>query len=427
VGNKRIITVFGFEFSYIHKDKSIKNYSKKDCFKYISSLDVNDNVSDTFVPITKSAPLKENNIKLIAFYLPQFYPIALNNDNFGQGFTEWFNVTKMIPQFVGHYQPHLPIDVGFYDLSHEDIMFRQIELAKLYGIFGFCAYYYWFAGEKLLNKPFENYLNNKNLDFPFCFCWALENWNRKWDSGNQELIIEQKFEVEYCQDFFDDFLPFVDDKRYIKISQKPVLLVYKTHLFDRQKVKAFFDKLRLLFKENRRTDINLFCVRTNDMFLNGTFDDDPASWGFDAYVDFPPHNLIHNKDLGVKKLSGFVQKDFRGRVFDMGTFIKKGLYKNIKSTYKLFQGCFPSWDDCARNAKSRAGVFDGLTTDLYKQWLAYLIDWTKRNHNKDEQIVFINAWNEWAEGAHLEPDRKNGYAYLQATKEALEESQKGSN
>ncbi|MDR2708760.1 MAG: glycoside hydrolase family 99-like domain-containing protein [Elusimicrobiota bacterium] len=393
--------------------------------QFVKFLENKDN-RDSFVSITKLEP-KKFDTKIIAFYLPQFYPIALNNAHHGQGFTEWFNVTKAFPNFTGHHQPHLPIDVGFYDLTHTDVMFRQIELAKLYGVYGFCAHYYWFSGEKLLNKPFENYLADKRLDLPFCFCWALENWTRKWDTGTQELIIEQKFQDSDAQKFFDDIKPFWQDERYIRIDSKPILIIYKPHLFEKQKVVAFLDKLRKLSKQNGIGDLYIIYARTADLFEKGIAENDSAQWGFDAYCDFPPHNLRNNIDkslnVPVKKLQGYINPKFEGTVYDMQKYIDDEIYKRQKNDgYTLFKTCFPLWDNTPRFQRNPS-IMDGMTPELYKKWLLYSIDWTKRNHDKNSQIVFINAWNEWAEGAHLEPCRRYGYAFLEATRSALEMSQ----
>ena len=405
------------------KDKKNKAHYE-DFVKY---LETKDN-KDCFAPLKDFEAKQSFDSKLIAFYLPQFYPIPLNDANHGKGFTEWFNVTKAQPLFTDHYQPRLPIDVGFYNLEHEDIMFRQIELARMHGLHGFCAHYYWFSGEKLLNKPFENYLKNKSLNFPFCFCWALENWTRLWDSETKELIIAQRFDPKDVRRFFDDIAPYFRDERYIKIAGKPVLVVYKPHLFEREKIRAFFDGLRELTIKNNIGDLYLIYARTSEMFESGSHAGSPKDWGFDAYVDFPPHNLRNNKNAMLnapqKKIEGYIHPDFEGMIYDMKAYVEKKIYERTDNDCEfLFKACFPSWDNTPRFPKNSSVLF-GLSPELYKQWLKYCILWTRQNRAKDEQIIFINAWNEWAEGAHLEPDRKYGYAYLQATRQALIETQK---
>lgn len=369
--------------------------------------------SPNFVPISKTFyAKKENDAKLIAFYLPQFHTFPLNDENFGRGFTEWTNVTKAVPHFTGHNQPQLPIDVGFYDLSHDDVMYRQIELAKMYGIYAFCFHYYWFSGDRLMEKPIFNWLNNKDLDFPFCLCWANENWSKLWDGGNKELLKKQELKEDDDEKFFNDILPFFKDSRYIKINNKPLLIVYNPLTFKNKRFLKFVDKIQTMAK-NCGFD-GVYLSATNCRGFNSQ-----KEWKFDSVIEFPPHNLQISKF--VQMHNKFYDSNFIATVYDMAHYIKTKQYI-YDSDNNVFKGVFPSWDNTARKAYTGAGVYHGETPELYKQWLSDCIKWTKENHAKDEQFVFINAWNEWAEGAHLEPDQRYGYAYLQATKEALEET-----
>ena len=401
----------------------MKNYIKRqDAIEYLQYLKKR---SDDFVPITDSDFTNPNDIKLLAFYLPQFHSIELNDKYHGKGFTEWDSVVKTRPAFIGHYQPHLPIDVGFYDLSHEDIMFRQIELAKKYGIYGFCAYYYWFSGKKLLDKPFENYLKNKKLDFPYCFCWDCGSWRNFWNRGQGEMIIEQKTTVQDAPRLCNDLLPHFNDPRYIKISGKPVFAMFAPKsLGNIQEIKLFTNALR----DNMRKhglEIFLILIRTNDMYVDGTWNLNPEKFGFDAFSDFPPHNLENITPRALecpkKTVAGYHAYNV-AQVWDIKSYIEKQIYAKVKEKYKVFKSIFPSWDNVPRHFENGGGhIFYGETPDLYKQWLTWSIEWTYQNHSEQERIIFINAWNEWAEGAHLEPDHKFGYAYLQKTREALEE------
>jgi len=363
---------------------------------------------ENFVNITTKPYSGMNTVKPIALYLPQFHSIPLNDKSFGRGFTEWTNVTKAIPQFNGHYQPHLPIDVGFYDLSKPDVMYRQVELAKMYGIYGFCFHYYWFSGERLLEAPIFNYLNNKDLDMPFCLCWANENWSKLWDGGNKELLMTQELKDNDDEKFFYDILPFFKDERYIKINNKPVLLIYRLNLFEEERIKTFVKKIKTLAKKEGFDDIHIIGSIVNKCT-------DPTIYGADAAMEFPPH-YVKQKSAKIN----YVNKNFVGKIIDLKKYINQRQY--IKECdFKLYKGIFPSWDNTARKAMSNAWVFIS-NPKLYKTWLIDLINWTKENHKIEEQFIFINAWNEWAEGAHLEPDQKYGYAYLQATKDALEET-----
>ena len=169
---------------------------------------------------------RENDTKVIAYYLPQFHQMEINNKFHGQGFTEWTNTSRAIPLFAGHYQPHIPYDVGYYDLKNPETMQRQIYLAKHYGIYGFCFYYYWFSGKRIMEEPLKMLYKHKDWNMPFCINWANENWTSKWDGGNREIILEQKLADGDDKKFMADVLPYMKDKRYIKINGKPVLVIY---------------------------------------------------------------------------------------------------------------------------------------------------------------------------------------------------------
>lgn len=400
----KVITILGI------KVKIRRKYGIKYKQKYYSYYVNNENLSkERFVPITDMPCNNNSTIKPIAFYLPQFHSIELNDKNFGKGFTEWNNVAKAIPQFVGHNQPQLPYDVGFYNLSNDNIMVRQIELAKLYGIYGFCFHYYWFSGKRLLEKPIFNYLNNKNLNFPFCFCWANENWSKLWDGGNKEIILEQKLNDDDDAKFFYDILPFFKDERYIKIDNKPVLIIYRLGLFEKERANTFIQNIRTLSKKEGFEDIYVIGAKTFDVDID-------AGFLIDAAVEFPPHclgSVVERVDVG------YINPNFVGNIVNIDNYVRFNCMTEVNK--RLFKTVFPGWDNTARKAKTGANIFM-CDPVLYKIWLKNIIKWTKVNHNREqERFIFINAWNEWAEGAHLEPDQRYGYAYLQATKEALEE------
>lgn len=385
----------------------VKHYRKLN--NYVSYISKQLNRNEQFVKIAdKPYEFQKDKTKLIAFYLPQYHSIPLNDKHYGKGFTDWLNVVKSIPQWTGHYQPRLPADMGFYDLTDINVIKRQVELAKLYGIYGFCFHYYWFSGNKLLEKPVNMLLENKNINMPFCICWANENWSTQWDGGNRQIIMKQDLQSDDGDKFFNDILPFIRDARYIKINNKPVLIIYKPDLFNKNLFLNFISKLREKSKENGFDDIYIITAKF-------TFEDRITDWGIDACVEFPPHRM---KELITDDISEYINPQFIGMIYNMQDYIlnKKHLYETSEKTFKTV---FPSWDNSARKAYSGALVFNKMSPDLYKSWLKDCIDWTKKNNTKDEQFVFINAWNEWAEGAYLEPDQKYGYAYLKATAESI--------
>lgn len=216
---------------------------------------------------------KENAVRVIALYLPQYHQFEENNRWHGRGFTEWTNVTAARPMFAGHYQPKLPIDVGFYDLTHDDAMKRQVELAQNYGIGGFAFYYYWFSGKKLMEKPVYNYLANPALNLPFCLHWANENWSKRWDGGNRELLMEQTFSREDFEPFAKDLLPFFQDPRYIRVNGRPLFIVYRPAPIGKELFRAFTAYLKQFGREHGVGEPYIVATKAFGFY------DNPADWG----------------------------------------------------------------------------------------------------------------------------------------------------
>lgn len=346
---------------------------------------------------------KENNsVKYIAFYLPQFHSIPENDEWWGKGFTEWTNVTRAMPMYVGHYQPHLPGELGFYNLEDTKTMRKQIELAKNYGIYGFCFYYYWFNGKKLLEKPLENLYQNKNMDFPYCICWANENWTRRWDGEENSILIGQEHSPENDVAFINDIIKYFKDDRYIKVGEKPVLIIYRADIIPN--IKNTVNIWREICRKNGIGELFIIGAKTFG-FIS------PDEYGLDAEVEFPPHGLINYN----AKVDGFttINRDYTGQFFDYKQLVEEKEYLT-ESEYRTFKTAFPSWDNTSRKPNS-SFIFHGSTPELYKEWLSDITKYTIEHLPLKERFVFINAWNEWAEGAHLEPDRRYGYAYLDAT------------
>lgn len=403
-GSHKVITILGLKIKF----KKFKNQTKKLKAEYTDWLiDKSKNGEHSFVDFKENMKLNYDIQKLIAFYLPQFHTFKENDEWHGRGFSEWTNVTKSIPRYTGHHQPQLPIDVGFYDLSTDKVMYRQIELAKNYGIYGFCFHYYWFSGKRLMETPIFNFLNNKNLDMPFCLCWANENWSKLWDGGNKEVLMEQKLQEDDGVKFINDIMPFFKDERYIKKDNKPVLIIYRPQMFGVEKFKKFVSDIKQGAINEGFDGIYLIMVRTCTV--------SPFVYNMDAGLEFPP--LCMHDSLNRRKIKSFQDPNFIGNVFDMSEYILNEKYF-ASTDYPLYKGVFPAWDNSARKAYTKSSVYE-TSPKLYKTWLKGCIEYSKEN-NYD--FIFINAWNEWAEGAHLEPDQKYGYAYLQATYDALYET-----
>lgn len=366
-----------------------------------------------YVAITESPyHKKEGDCKIIAYYLTQFHPDKHNENWWGKGITEWNHVTRAVPQFVGHYQPRFPGELGYYDLRIVDNMKRQIELAKMYGIYGFSFYYYWFNGERLLEQPLEMFLNHaEKLDYPFSLCWANENWTRRFDGSDSEILMEQPTSFSSYKMVITDMIRFFKDKRYIKVNGKSLLTVYRPSLIPKpDKVLQYW---RDYAAQNGCGELYIMAVKEN------MIEQDWLGIGFDAITEFHPGTLYKNCRNITDQLE-YMRQDFCGEVFSYRDIVERKSYFTYQ-TSKLYRAIMPMWDNTARR-DNKGMIFHGSTPKLYKEWLKDLITEAKSRDDLEDCMVFVNAWNEWGEGAYLEPDRKFGYAYLQATKEALEET-----
>lgn len=371
-----------------------------------------------------------NKTKIITFYLPQYHPIPENDLWWGKDFTDWINVKKAKPRYMGHYQPHIPSELGYYDLRDEKIRNAQAELAKEHGIFGFCYYHYWFNGKMLLEKPFNEVLNSKKPDFPFCLCWANENWTRRWDGLDSEILMQQNY-AEYDVKFHIDWLSNAfKDPRYIRINNKPLFLIYNASGITN--LPEIIKTYRINAKNNGIDDIYICSVKSIHNKLNDT---EAISYGFDALVEFIPGTeekipvklsglpryflfKIINKFLNITRLSKFIGKLPVTSIHDYNKFANLNIdKKDFKE--KTFPCVIPSWDNSAR--KRMSASIQNTDSNIFKKWLISSFKKVE-DYDNDEKIVFINAWNEWAEGCHLEPDLKNGRKFLNAVKQSLEEN-----
>jgi lipopolysaccharide biosynthesis protein len=362
-------------------------------------------IQSDYVPIATDTPISDVMITVIAFYLPQFHPILENDQWWGAGFTEWTNVTKATPQFEGHYQPHFPGELGYYDLRVPDVQARQVALAKLYGVGAFCFYFYWFGGKRLLERPILQFLNDKKLDLSFCLCWANENWSRRWDGLDQEILISQSHSKDDDIAFISYISKYLLDPRYLRIDGKPVLLVYRpSELPSASETAATW---REWCRDNGVGEIYLAYTQSFTAV-------DPLDYGFDGAVEFPPNNsappdVTHT----VKKIN----PAFSGTIYDWKVFVERSR-RYSKPKYDLYRGVSPSWDNEARKP-GRGTVFVGSTPREFEEWVYNAsVDTIRRFARRDRRLVFVNAWNEWAEGAHLEPDKRYGYAWLDAVRRA---------
>lgn len=338
--------------------------------------------------------------KVIAYYLPQFHPVEVNDQNWGVGFTEWTNVTKALPQYQGHYQPHLPAETGFYDLRNPDSMALQVELAQQYGVGGFCFHYYWFGGQRVLEMPLNQFVANRELALPFCVCWANENWTRRWDGAESEVILQQSYGLDSWQQFIEDLLPLFNDPRYIRVDGKPLLVVYRPGLIpETQKVLAMWRKMA---EAAGLPGLWLVCAQTFGLV-------DPRPLGFDAAVEFPPHK-IHDR-IDAVPAPDLWNPHFTGKVWNYSDAVGESMSRP-KEPYPLYRTAFPSWDNEARRTGTSFSFLDANPAE-FGEWLSTCASYARETLPPGQQFVFVNAWNEWAEGAHIEPDRHFGCAWLE--------------
>ena len=380
----------------------------------------------------------------IAIYLPQFHPVAENNEWWGEGFTEWTNVTRAVPAFEGHYQPHLPANLGFYDLRVPETRAAQAEMARKYGIYGFCYYHYWFNGRRILERPFTEVFESGKPDFPFMLCWANENWTRKWDGGEHNILLRQDYSEEDDRAHIKVLLQFFKDPRYIKIDGKPVFAVYRSSLFP-----DMAHTIKVWRQEAEKAGMQLYLCHFETF---GAYGAEPMKAGFDAAIDFPPHGInqntnILNRAIPLNKLktlkdeiswetirnsyrsrtekifrrnyTDFVKNRLDGVAVKYADFVEESvkLLQTRNLDYKIYPCITPCWDNYARRKKGFYITHES-TPELYEKWLQQALE-TTNVYSPQENLFFINAWNEWAEGNHLEPDQKWGFQYLEATHRAF--------
>jgi hypothetical protein len=347
--------------------------------------------------------------RLIAFYLPQYHPIPENDAWWGKGFTEWTNVVKARTALPGHYQPHLPADLGFYDLRVAEVRAAQAAMARAAGVHGFCYYHYWFGdGRRLLGRPFEEVLSSGQPVFPFCLCWANENWTRRWDGREREVLMAQRYGDDDHRMHVRWLAKAFRDPRYIRVDGRPLFLVYRAgHLPDPARTTALW---RAEARSLGLGELYLANVQGHDRMP-------PGPNGFDAAVEFQPATYA----------LGYAARIGGHDVYSYAAVVRQ-MTGTSRPPYPRFPCVTPSWDNTARRAAG-ATILQGATPALYQHWLEQILIREMRAAPGGEcpgmPFVFINAWNEWAEGNHLEPDQRWGDGYLIATRNAVRNASSG--
>ena len=367
-------------------------------------------------------------------YFPQLHSIPENDQWWGKGFTDWVNVKKAEPLFEGHNQPRVPLNNNYYDQSKLDTLRWQTDLAKKYGIYGFCHYHYWFDGKQLLETPTNLMLDNKDIDMPFCLSWANETWSKRWDGRDHHILIQQTHPAveESWSKHFDYLIRAWTDERAIKIDGKPVFIIYRPQRIDKidemlgywqKKAKEHGLKGLYFIFQKQYEHPNKKCIKS-----------------FDAVFQFQPFEAIYSDGYkaGSRRyafLRGLFDK-MPSLVQSMIWFFKFSIKYNLtfhnydevweralkfrhENGLKTYSGAFLDWDNTARYGK-RATIFNGASPEAFRYWFKKLVD-NVSLRPENQQYIFLNAWNEWAEGTYLEPDIKHGYGYLEAIKTVLED------
>ena len=350
----------------------------------------------------------EPRVDALAFYLPQFHPIPENDEWWGKGFTEWANVGRSEAMFTGHVQPRLPADFGFYDLRLPEVMQQQAALARQFGLKGFCFHYYWFDGKRLLERPLENLLNHPEIDIPFCLCWANENWTRRWDGQESEVLIAQNHSADDDIAMIGDVARYMNDPRYYKVDGKPLFFVYRPDILPEPR-----DTIERWRAHCR--DIGIGEIMVAGALTFGL--KNPAALGFDIAVEFPPHAYPGESLRQCYDETDAASRDFVGAILDYQSYVDTALKVNFAAECDVIRTAIPGWDNTPRRGL-RGTVFLKAEPDRYQTVLTELIERAEPVGDA-RPLVMINAWNEWAEGAYLEPDRPFGHAFLNATARAL--------
>lgn len=368
-------------------------------------------------------------MRTIAFYLPQFHTFPENDAWWGKGFTEWTNMKRAEPLFEGHNQPRVPQNENYYDLLDDGVKKWQIELARKNGIYGFCFYHYWFDGKLLMEKPVEQFLNNRELDMPFCICWANEHWTKAWEGKQNQVLIAQKYGgKKEWDEHFNYLLPFFEDERYIRNNGKPLMIIYRPDLME-SSLNPMLDRWQELAREH---GFELEFGYQQIIFdLDKNKDDSRFTYNIEYQPNYAIYDLEHNKHRFLKAVKRKISKPLYKLGINIEQVRAEGLIKrdydevwnavldHTPADGKCVAGAFVDWDNTPRK-KEKGSVFLGAEPDKFRDYMKRLIEKEKNEYKKD--MIFLFAWNEWAEGGYMEPDEKYGTAYLEALKAALDET-----
>ncbi len=335
---------------------------------------------------------------IYAFYLPQYHQCPENDEFWGEGFTDWDNVKKARPLFEGHRQPILPSDeVGFYDLKDPEVLRRQAKTAKDHGIDGFVFHHYWFDGKKVLDTPINNWLADPTIDMPLAICWANEPWTRRWDGLEQDVLIPQTYGEDWANRFWDDVSPFLKDRRYIRIDGAPMLVLYRAG--DIPDAAEAIQTWRRRAADDGHPDLHVIAVAPSRDFAAQA---DQLARSLDSTITFPPGSGLTLESLA--QAEALTSAPIEGDVYAYAACY--GDRKVGPTSAAMAPTLIPGWDNTARRGV-HAYVFQGSDP---ASWAA----WVRSTYGMASAHLFLNAWNEWAEGACLEPSMRMGGSRLRS-------------
>jgi Glycosyltransferase WbsX len=389
-------------------------FSNDDCLAILQALDErlgmetknkSTKIRNNLLEIKKPSAHKAfADIRIVAFYLPQFHPFAENSEWWGEGFTEWTNVTSAKALYPKHDQPRLPADLGYYDLRVDAVHEQQITLARKYGVAAFCYHHYWFSGTSLMNLPVNRHVE-LNYDLDFCLCWANENWSRRWDGSESDVLMAQQHTESDDIDFIHSVIPYFLHDRYLKIEGAPLLVIYRISLLSNPK--KVIARWKALVRKAGFPDLHVCMAETFGL-------ENPNEYSADSSCQFPPHGVhAAEKTSSIKGLN----PDFTGKIYEYADVVA-GELRRPKASHVQFRTAMPSWDNTSRRGLA-SHIFDNASPEMFEAWMAVLCAKAFNENPADQRIVFVNAWNEWAEGAYLEPDRRIGHDNLNAVRNAL--------
>ncbi len=376
-------------------------------------------------------------MKIIAFYLPQFHDIPENDEWWGKGFTEWTTVKAAKPLYKGHYQPQVPLNKNYYNLLDDDVKIWQAKIAKEYGVYGFCYYHYWFGGKLLLEKPMEQMLANKSIDIPFCICWANEPWTKIW-VGEKKVLYPQKYgDKKEWKVHFDYMLPFLKDERYIQKDGKPFVFIYRPDIIPcLNEMVSYWKELAL--------EAGLTGLTIAGKYIDINFVQSEQFKCLDYNVEWQPRSVknsikhVNSKNpLKVlrRKLYEAISNKFGIDAYNYSlvSYLRRRKEKKVEEYDDVWNeilkikplcknsipGAFVGWDNSPRFG-NKGTIVKGKSPQKFREYLSKQIKHAKEVYHED--MIFLFAWNEWAEGSYLEPDEENEYAYLDAVKQALDDN-----